>query len=136
MPHIHTLSLAQSMFEQAQNYLNSLFGETDSLFWLTLLSGFIFGMLCSSSATRKGYNPHIWFIFGFLGGIFALLVLALFPAREEELHPTTQKRSQNGHEVPHRPTWIDFQIPPEPEDEPKNNEEVEIGKGDPPKWNY
>ncbi len=137
MPHCYTLALAESLTEQVQSTMSNLFGDVDAMLVFSVLVGLLCASLCQHIALRKGYPPLIWFALGLCFGIIPLLLLTFLPPREHVLQQQRIiKPPQQGDEVPHRPTWADFQIPPEPNDdlsEPTDHD-VEIGKGNPPPW--
>jgi hypothetical protein len=60
--------------------------------YLLYFAGWVFinvlvGMGCASVANHKNRDGGIWIIVGLLGGVIALIVLAVLPALEAEDNP-------------------------------------------------
>lgn len=50
------------------------------VFWLLMC--FIFGSLCSNLAKQKNRSSTIWFVVGFLTGIFGVMAIFILPVRK------------------------------------------------------
>ena len=48
--------------------------------WMLVLLWLVMGLLCARLATKKGRNPAIWFVVGFVASWVGLLVLFILPA--------------------------------------------------------
>jgi len=57
------------------------YSSIGSIFFITFVFGIPCGLLCSSLAISKGYNPWKWFACGVLLNLFGLIAAAGLPDR-------------------------------------------------------
>jgi len=67
---------------------------------ISILSGLLFGGLCSNLAGKKGRGSLFWFSLGFFFGVFSLIALYFLPAKEMEADEPTLVKPPTSEEKP------------------------------------
>lgn len=60
---------------------------------LMLISAFVFGLLSSFLAYKRGRNPYLWFFLGFLFGIFGIFAI-FFATGEKKRAPHSERKGE------------------------------------------